>query len=469
MAVSFKKHELRNLFALSAPILATQLAQIGMGTIDTLMSGHVSTEDLAAVAIGTSVWTPVMLFLSGIIMASSPLAAALKAGKRQHDLHQLLAAALWSSIILGLIGCALLFGASFLLEYYIADEKTAYIAANYTRAVAVGIPAISIFLAFRYYTEALGQPAKVTKIMFLGLLLNIPLNAIFIYGWFGMPELGGIGCGVGTALVSIIMALILGWDTQKHRVAADFPLWHEALKPVGSHVRDIFKIGVPIGAAIFFEVSLFVVIALFLTPLGPTIVAGHQVALNLSSLTFMLPLSMGMALMVRVSQWRGQHQFARAKAAAWLGIKANFLVSILNASIIILLANYIARLYSPDPDVVAIATGLLYFAAVFQLSDAVQVATASVLRAYHDTFAVMLITCFSYWVVGLGSGYWLAYQVDFAPFSFLPAGPYGAQGFWVGLIIGLTTAAVLLIWRYVVISRRVALQQTASISSKIDA
>lgn len=454
MALSFQKRELRNLLSLSMPILATQLAQVGMGTIDTLMSGHVSTEDLAAVAIGASVWTPIMLFLSGIIMASSPLAAALHAGKRRDELHKLLAATLWTSIVLGIATCILLFGATFLLEHYIADTKTAYISANYTRAVALGMPAVSIFLAFRYYTEALGQPGRVTRIMLFGLLLNIPLNAIFIYGWFGLPALGGIGCGIGSAIVFIIMAFILGRDTQKHRLDTGFSLWRETLKPVRSYIKDIFKIGVPIGAAIFFEVSLFVVIALFLTVLGPTVVAGHQIALNLSSLTFMLPLSMGMALTVRISYWRGQKQPTQAKVAAWLGVKANFVASIFNASLMVLFANYIARLYSPDPEVVALATGLLYFAAVFQLSDAIQVAAAGALRAYHDTFVVMLITGFSYWFIGLGSGYWLAYKIDYPLLPFLSAGPYGAKGFWVGLILGLTTAALLLSWRLYHVSRR---------------
>lgn len=443
MAISFQKRELRNLISLSLPILATQLAQVGMGTIDTLMSGHVSTEDLAAVAIGTSVWTPVMLFMSGVLVALSPLTSALFSAKRQQEMQQLVAAALWSALALGMAALVLLMGASFLLEALIDDSKTAYIAANYTRAMAFGMPAMGVFLAFRYYTEALGQPGKVTRIMLFGLALNVPLNAIFIYGWLGMPELGGIGCGVGSALVFIIMALILGIDTKKHRLDADFSLITQMLRPVRSHVRDIFKIGVPIGAAIFFEVSLFVVIALFLTPLGPTVVAGHQVALNLSSLTFMLPLSIGMALTVRVSYWRGKHKAATAKAAAWLGVKANFIVSIFNASLMVILANYIARLYSPDPEVVRIATGLLYFAAIFQLSDAVQVAASSALRAYHDTFVVMIITCFAYWLVGLGSGYWLAYGAG-----------YGAKGFWMGLILGLTTAAIILSWRLTYISRR---------------
>ena len=443
MAVSFQKRELRNLITLSLPILATQLAQIGMGTVDTLMSGHVSTEDLAAVAIGTSIWTPVMLLMGGIIMASSPLASALHSARRQQDLYQLLAAALWSAVILGIGACALLFAASFVLEHVIDDPRTSFVAANYTRAAALGMPAMSIFLAYRYYAEALGQPGRVTRIMLLGLLLNIPINAIFIYGWLGMPALGGIGCGVGTTIVSLVIAFIIARDTRKHRLAPNFPLWREALKPVRSHVVDIFKIGVPIGVAIFFEVSLFVVIALFLTPLGPTVVAGHQVALNLSSLTFMLPLSMGMALTVRVSHWRGQHKPTQAAAAAWLGVKANFAASIFNALLMVLLARYIARLYSPDPEVVTLATTLLYFAAIFQLSDAIQVAAAGALRAYHDTFKVMLITAFSYWMVGLGSGYWFAYHQGL-----------GAKGFWIGLIIGLSTAAVLLSWRLRYISLR---------------
>lgn len=433
--MSESSREIRYLIRLTLPILATQLAQVGMGTIDTIMSGHVSTEDLAAVAIGTSLWMPVWLFTSGVLVALSPLTSALNAGQRQHDLAKLFSSALWCGIVLGILAAGLLWAGSFLLNYYIADERTAYVATNYTRAIACGMPIAGVFLACRFFAEAQGQPGKVTRIMLIGLAFNVPANSLFIHGWFGLPQLGGIGCGIGSALVFAGMGIALLRDTKKHRLPKDFPLWSNVFKPVASHVKDILRIGVPIGVAIFFEVSLFVVIALFLTELGPTIVAGHQVALNVSSLTFMIPLSIGMALTVRVSHWRGRGELDLARKVSWLGIRMNLVLAIFNASLMALFSAIIAGIYSPDPEVVSTAAGLLLFAAVFQLSDAVQVAASSALRAYHDTFMVMIITFFAYWFVGLGSGYWLAYK---APT------PFGAAGFWTGLILGLTTAAILL-------------------------
>lgn len=443
--MSVSTREIRFLASLTIPILTTQLAQVGMGTIDTIMSGYVSTEDLAAVAIGTSLWMPVWLFASGVLVALSPLTSALNSGNRQQDLAKLFSSALWCGIILGILSAALLWAGSFLLDYYIDDERTAYVATNYTRAIASGMPMAGVFIACRFFAEALGQPGKVTRIMLVGLALNVPANGLFIYGWFGLPQLGGIGCGIGSAIVFTGMAIALLHDTRKHRLPKGFPLWANVFKPVASHVKDILRIGVPIGVAIFFEVSLFVVIALFLTELGPTIVAGHQVALNVSSLTFMIPLSIGMALTVRVSHWRGRGNYDLAREVSWLGVRINFVLAIFNASIMALFAVVIAGFYSPDPEVISTAAGLLLFAAIFQLSDAVQVAAAGALRAYHDTFVVMVITFFAYWFVGLGSGYWLAYK---APT------PYGAAGFWTGLIFGLTTAAILLTWRLKVVMAR---------------
>lgn len=436
--MSFALQESRSLVKLTLPILASQLAQVGMGTVDTIMSGHVSTEDLAAVAIGASVWTPIWLFIAGVMMALSPLTSAHYAQQKQRELPKLLAAGIHAGAILGLAAAMVLFATSFLIEQLVADDKTAFVAANYLRAIAFGMPFAGVFLAYRVYAEALEQPSHVTKIMLTGLLLNIPVNALFIYGWLGMPALGGIGCGVGSSIIFVGMTIALSLNTRKHRLPKIFLLWQRSFNPVKSTVKDIFRIGIPIGIAVFFEVSLFAVIALFLTSLGPTIVAGHQVALSLSALAFMVPLSLSMALTVRVSYWRGKKELLLARQTAWLGIKINFLLAFMNASIMVLFARQIANLYTPDTSVIDLATSLLFFAAIYQFSDAVQVGAAGALRAYHDTLSVMLITMVAYWLVGLGSGYYLAFYTE---------QPLGARGFWMGLIIGLTTAAFGLSWR----------------------
>ncbi|MFK4751929.1 MATE family efflux transporter [Oceanobacter antarcticus] len=441
--MSFAKRETRALIQLTLPILATQMAQIGMGTVDTLMSGYVSTRDLAAVAIGTALWLPVWLFLAGILVALSPLVSGLNASKQHQQLPGLLASSVWLGALLGSVFGLLLYLAADILPWLIDDSITATLAANYLIAIAIGFPAVGIFLAFRFYAEALSQASHVTWIMLSGLVANVPVNAVFVYGWLGLPALGSVGCGIGSSLIFVCMAIAMALNTRKYRLGSDSSLKHLMRSPAGQHVRDILRIGVPIGIAIFFEVSLFTVIALFLTDLGPVVVAGHQVALNVSSITFMIPLSLGMALTVRVGHYLGTGDTLLARQTAWLGVRLNLAIALFNAILIILLADTIAGWYSPDPEVVAIGAVLLLYAAVFQLSDATQVAAAGALRGYRDTFVVMLITFVTYWVIGLSCGYGLA----FYGVPSLGIEPAGAPGFWIGLVIGLTAAGAALVIR----------------------
>ena len=444
--MNFKAQEARALLRLILPILATQLAQVGMGTVDTLMSGYVSTRDLAAVAIGTSLWMPVWLFLAGILVALSPMAAKMKAASSiQDELPDLLRAALWIGIVAGTLSGLVLWGMSQALPVIVDDARTADIAAKYTLAIAVGMPGAGIFLAYRFYAEALNEASQVTRIMLTGLAANIPLNAVFVYGWLGMPALGGIGCGIGSTLVFAGMAAAMAINTRRRRIPSGYSLWRRLLQPDFARIRSILWIGVPIGIAIFFEVTLFSAIALFLTDLGPVVVAAHQVALSLTSVTFMIPLSVAMALSVRVGHWLGSNRTDLARRTAWLGIGINLIFAVISATVMVLFSYRLTSLYTPDPAVIALASTLMMYAAVFQISDATQVAAAGALRGYHDTLVVMLITFVTYWLVGLGLGYWLAFGRGNAG---------GAEDFWTGLVIGLTTAAVLLSWRLWVVSRQ---------------
>ena len=448
----FAPAESRTILRLALPIMDTQLAMVGMGTLDTVMSGYVSTRDLAAVAIGSAVWTPIWLFLAGVLVALSPAIAKARSGLASSPAIQALLA---SGISLGLITGALLgsitAGIAFALPYWIADAHTAITAKYYLLAIAVAMPVSGIFLALRFHAEAVDQAHHVTRIMLTGLLLNIPVNAALIYGWGPLPELGGIGCGIGSAIVVCFMTWALQWDCRRYRSEQSIRMMAVYQSSVISHVKSLSRVGLPIGVAIFFEVSLFTVIALFLTDLGPVVVAGHQVALNVSSVTFMLPLSLGMALTVRVGHYIGEqnresvNSLNPARQCAWLGVKINLLLALFNAAVILSGAGLIANLYSPDPAVVSIGTALLIYAAIFQIPDAIQIAAAGALRAYEDTFVVMLITFLSYWVIGFGTGWYLAYGLS---------EPMGAAGFWIGLIAGLSCAAICLLLRLRIVSHR---------------
>ena len=439
------KQFLKQLGALTAPILITQLAQIGMATIDTIMSGHVGTADLAAIAIGSSLWTPIWLFVAGVMVAFTPQVAQLVGAGKKDKVGNILGTAIILGMGLGVLTGILLYIFGPLLSYLLPDPISAQLMKDYIQAVSFGLPAAGGFLALRFHAEALNEPGAVTRIMLAGLLLNIPANSIFVYGWFGLEPMGGAGCGYGTAIVFQFLFIALLINCYRNRLPAHQKKISTFFKAQYQPMIDLLILGIPIGAAIFFEVSFFSVIALFLTPLGTEVVAGHQVAINMTSLTFMIPLSVGMAITVMVGQQLGKEDAVFAAKVSWLGVKVNLVLALFNAAIILALSPYIAQIYSNDANVVAIGASLLVFAALFQISDAIQIAAAGALRGYQDTIIVMLITFCAYWLCGLGLGYYLAFA---AP------EPLGAKGFWLGIIVGLTAAAIMLSYRLYRVSRK---------------
>jgi MATE family multidrug resistance protein len=443
--ITTQRHYLKQLAKLTAPILITQLCQIGMATIDTIMSGQIGTVDLAAIAIGSSLWTPIWLFVAGVMVAFTPQVAQLVGANKKDEVGEILGSAVSLGIGLGVVTGILLYNFGPMLSYLLPDPVSAELMREYIMAVSWGLPAAGAFLALRFHAEALNQPGAVTKIMITGLLLNVPANAIFVYGWFGLEPMGGAGCGYGTTLVFHFLLIAILYDCYHNRLPDAQKNLKTFFKPRVEPIKSLIKLGLPIGAAIFFEISFFSVIALFLTPLGTVIVAGHQIAINISSLTFMIPLSLGMAITVMVGQQVGRKQPEQAAKVSWLGVKVNFVLALFNASVIVLAAPYIAKLYSNDVEVVAIGTSLLFFAAIYQISDSIQIAAAGALRGYQDTMVVMAITFCAYWLCGVGFGYYFTYGAE---------EPLGAQGFWIGIIMGLTIAAILLSYRLYKVSRK---------------
>lgn len=435
---------LKQLWLLTAPILITQLAQIGMATIDTVMSGHIGTSDLAAIAIGSSLWTPILLFVSGVMVAFAPQVAQLVGAGKKDQVGDILGSAIVLGIALGVLMGAVLYAFGPMLSFLLPDPTSAELMKDYIQAVSFGLPAAGAFMALRFHAEALNEPAVVTRIMITGLLLNIPANAVFVYGWFGLEPMGGAGCGYGTAIVFHFLFFAMLFNCYKHRLPEHQKRLSTFFKIQYKPMASLIALGLPIGAAIFFEVSFFSVIALFITPLGTEVVAGHQVAINMTSLLFMIPLSVGMAITVMVSQQVGRNNSEMASRVSWLGVRVNFALATINASCIYIMSPYIAQMYSSDLSVIAIATSLLAFAALYQISDAIQIAAAGALRGYQDTLVVMAITFVAYWLCGLGLGYYLAFSA---------VEPLGAKGFWIGIIAGLTVAAIMLSYRLRKISK----------------
>ena len=439
--------EWRALLKLAVPIIIGQLANTAMGFVDTVMAGRVSPNDLAAVALGNSIWVPIFLLMSGILIATTAKVSYAFGRGAELEMGYLVRQALWLGFALGCGLGVLLWNAQPVMEMMGVDPILITPAMGYLQAVACGFPAVALYLVFRCYSDALGLTRPSMVVGILGLLLNIPLNYIFINGHFGVPAMGGVGCGWATGLVMVFMMLAMfvwiRWAPY-YKSSQIFSRWQW---PEWSAQKSLLALGIPIGISIFAEASLFSVIALLIGGLGANVVAGHQIALNFSGLVFMIPYSLAMATTVRVGQALGANRPRDARFSAGVAMATGLICACISASFMFIFRDYIARIYTLDASVLAVATSLIIYSAIFQFSDAIQVTAAGALRGYQDTRITMLITLFSYWGVGLPIGYMLGLTEQLG----LAQGP---AGLWQGLIVGLSCAALLLGLRLHKIARK---------------
>jgi MATE family multidrug resistance protein len=432
--------EAPRLIRLATPIFIGQVAQIGMGVTDTIMAGHYSAQDLAAIAIGQSIWLPVYMFFIGLSTACTTQVAH-HAGARnntgaKHSAQQML----WLLWLLSPLGIVLVLQADRAFTAMGIDPSVSNITAEYLGYLCFGFPATISYLALRALSEGMRATRPIMLVNLASLLINIPLNYIFIYGKWGAPEMGAAGCGVASAMVMWIQLLgviVVVAKLPQLKAIAVFKQWQLPSWPI---ISSQINLGLPVALSTMAEVALFSGVAMILAQLGANVVAGHQIALSISSITFMLPLSLGIAITIHSGQYLGAGQKKYARYTSRMGVIGGALIAVITMSIIILGRETITGLYTDDPEIRSIALALLLFAAVFQLPDAVQVCATSALRAYLDTRVPMLIILFSYWVISVPLGWSLTHGIgDFAPM--------GAEGMWIGLVCGLSCAAILQSWR----------------------
>ena len=425
---------------LGLPIMVAQLAQMANGVVDTVMAGHASARDLAAVGIGTGIWAPVLLFFIGLLSSLQPLVSGHRGAK---DYSRIIPVT-WQGIYIAITGSILLAmiitHVQPLLHALQLDEETANIAQGYLDALAWSIPAVLLMNSLRGLTDGMGHTRIIMAFSLLSSVLNLPLNYIFIFGKFGIPAMGGVGCGWATSISNWIAVIGMLIYLNRSKTYAAFNLIGDWVKPNWVEIKNILTLGLPIGFAMFVEVSMFCMIALFLSPLGPTVIAGHQIVLNATSLIFMLPLSLGMALTLRVSFLLGASENSKARLLARSALVLAIGLACFNAPLLFFGGEFIATLYTDDVDVRKTAERLFTLAALFQIADVIQVAMINVLRGYKDTAIPMVIMLFSFWGVCLPLGFVLTFK------DWLVV-PMGAAGFWTALIIGLSCAACLLTFR----------------------
>jgi MATE family, multidrug efflux pump len=431
------RRELRATFILAAPLILGQLSSIGMNVIDTLLAGHLDARTLAAVAVGAGLWSLAIVTAIGVMLALPPSVAQLAGAGQRARIGSLFRQALWLAFGLGLVLLVLVRNSALLLAPIGIDASIAGETSKFLHAIAWGAPALTMYFALRGFSEGIALTRPTMYFGVLGLVLLAPIGYVLMYGRLGFPQRGAQGSGMATATVLWIQvgAFALYLRLRRHyREIAPFGRFEAPHWPT---IAGLLRLGVPMGVSVLMEAGLFVAAALMIGTLGADSVAGHQIAVNVASVAFMVPLGVAMATTVRVGNAVGRGDADAVRRAGYAGIAATAFTQTLSSLAMSLFPLAIANVYTDDHGVAAMAAQLLLLAAVFQFSDGVQVTASGALRGLKDTTIPMAITAFAYWGIGMPVGWWLAFRAGF-----------GARGMWMGLIAGLTTAAILLYLRF---------------------
>ncbi|MES2717950.1 MAG: MATE family efflux transporter [Pseudomonadota bacterium] len=435
------RHSVRRIVPLAWPVFIGQLAVLGFGTIDTVLVARHSPTDLAALAVGGASYITVFIGLMGVVLAISPIVGQLYGAQRLHEAGRQVWQALWLALGLALLGCLLLAFPAPFLALSKAGPEVAGKVRGYLLALAVALPASLLFTIYRGFNTAVSRPKAVMALQLGGLALKVPLSLALVSGMpsLGIPAMGVVGCGIATALAmwaqTLVAALILRRDPFYRRFDLLAP---DVRRPHGPSIRALLRLGVPMGLGIGVEVTGFAFMAIFISRLGETPVAGHQIAANLVSLLFMLPLALGNASSTLVAQRIGAGDMADARRLCWHGLQFAVGVAALVGAAVFIGRQQVLQLYTGNPAVVAAALPLLAWVALFHTADAAQAVAAFVLRAWRIATLPTLIYVLALWGVGLGGGYVLAFNLGGA----VPADWQGARGYWIASTVGLMLSAL---------------------------
>jgi multidrug resistance protein, MATE family len=427
---------IRGLIAHAFPILVAQLASIGMMVVDTAVLGHVSPADLAAVAIGGGIHVSVVFALVGVLQAVGPVVAQLHGARRDDEVAGVLQQGFWLALLLSVPGMLFLLHPGAVLGLAPMDAEVESRVRDYLALLAWGLPAALCYRTFYAFCNALGKPRVLMGIGLAALGVHAVLAwGLALAGWLGEP-LGVVGCAWSNVLIAWLACLAaaaylgLGPLGRRYRPFAD---WQ---RPHWPRWRELLRLGVPMGFSNLVEITSFTLIALFIAPLGATVVAGHRIVANLSALTYMLPLALAIACMAVVGQAIGAREWEQVRINVRAGLLLAAGLSSLVGVLLWLFTMPLVAAYTNDPAVRQVAAGLVIYVAIYQFFDALQTIAGHVLRACRVTLLPMLVQLFCFWGIGLLGGAWLCYRGP---------SPLGAAGFWLAAALGLVLAAGLLL------------------------
>lgn len=437
------RDHLNTTFHLAYPVMLSQLGQVSVGVADSMMVGRLGALPLAAASLGNSIFFVLMMFGIGISMGITPLISIADGKGKTKRISRLFSHGLWINVATSILLTVVVLGLSQGLHFLNQPEDVVVLAIPYLLIITASLLPMMVFQTFKQMAEGLSQTKQAMYITILCNLVNVFLNWVLIWGYLGAPAMGLNGAGWATLISRILMMVMMGgyiFYSQRYQVYKLSLSIRSASLPI---ISRILKIGIPTGFQFIFEVSAFSAAAIMMGWIGVNALAGHQIALNLASISYMMATGLATAGMIRVSNQIGKGNLKGMREAGMVVFGMVIVFMFATAILFIAARFYLPTLYIDDPEVIALSASLLIIAGLFQLSDGVQVVGLGVLRGMEDVKVPTLVTLMAYWVLGLPLGYLFAFELGMAE-----------KGIWYGLLIGLSITAVMLFYRFRSLSKK---------------
>lgn len=437
------KRDIKKMGSIMTPILIAQLSIVIINFVNTTMSGHAGTSDLAGVAIGAGIFGPLMAAVIGFLMAGSPIIAQYVGKHNVKSVPAVVRTGVYFAIIISVVAFLGYFIAiDSLLEGLALAPEVEHIARYYLLFMIGSLAVISLVIPLRLVIDIVGSASISMKLFMLAVPCNILLNYLFMFGHMGLPRLGGIGAGVATLLTYLfVLALFITviMKNEEFMGKAIFSNFKEGF----SDWKEYLSIGVPNGLAILMEEGLFGVILILMTKFGTETLAAYQVASNFANLLYIIPLSCSMALTIMVAMAVGARNYELARRYRRAGLAITLTCSVVTMAATVLFGNLIASAYTSEIVVIELAKGFLIYAAGWQFFDAIAAPIQGVLRGYKDTKVPFILTVLAYWAICFPIGFYFDHILNFESHSY-----------WLGLDFGVACSAIFMVWRLRVIEGR---------------
>ncbi|AKP49507.1 MATE family efflux transporter [Cyclobacterium amurskyense] len=424
-------------FTLAYPVMLSQLGQVMVGVADNIMVGRLGAVPLAAASLANSIFFVVLMFGIGISMAVTPMVAAADGEGKTGKIGRLLNHGFVINTVSSFLLFLFILAVSPVLKLINQPQEVVVLAIPYLLIITFSLLPFMFFQTYKQFIEGLSQTKQAMFITVIFNLLNIGLNWLLIYGNWGFPELGLNGAGWATLISRVFMAWALYIYVTKSNRYKNY-IRGLRLKQIRlTIIKKMLGIGIPTGLQFIFEVGAFSTAAIMMGWIGVNALAAHQIAINLASISYMMASGLSAAAMVRVGNQLGKRDISKLREVGFsiFGMVTVFMSVF--AILFLLLKNYMPLLYIDDPLVIKMAASLLIIAGIFQISDGLQVVALGALRGLSDVKIPTLVTLLAYWVVGLPLGYFLAFKLH-----------WNELGIWIGLLIGLTLTAIMLLYRF---------------------